>query len=185
MMDEEWRDAVGYEELYSISSYGRVKSKREKTRIFDKNDRIMQQKVDDKGYLRVNFYKNGVCKAELINRLVAKTFIPNPKCLPQVGHDDDNKLNNHVDNLYWTDSLENNHHNGKLERFQAAHNAKIDIIAKKLSQKVKAIALDNSHELVFDSLQQAGRNGFDNGKISMCINGKRNTHKGYRWERVE
>lgn len=185
MNDEEWRDVVGYEDFYQVSSIGRVKSKRDKTRIKDRQDRIMCQKYDNKGYLRVNLHKDGVCKAELVSRLVAGAFIPNPDGLPQVGHDDDNRSNNHISNLYWTDSYENNRHNGKLERFHDAHNAKIDVIARKLSQKVRAIAMDGSHELMFDSMQEAGRNGFDNGKISMCVNGKRNSHRGYRWERCE
>lgn len=184
-MNEEWRDVVGYEDLYQVSNTGRVRSKRAKTRIADKYNRIMRQKSDNHGYLRVNLHKDGICKAELVSRLVARAFIPNPDDFPQVGHDDDNKTNNHSTNLYWTNSYENNRHNGKLERFHEAHNAKIDIVAKKLSQKVKAIALDGSHELVFDSMQEAGRNGFDNGKVSMCVNGKRNRHKGYRWERCE
>ena len=144
----------------------------------------MRQKRDNHGYMRVNLHKDGVCKSELVSRLVAKAFIPNPNNLPHVGHNDDIKSNNHVSNLYWTDYKENNYHNGKLERFQAAHNDKIDIIADKLSVSVKAIALDGSHELIFNSMQEAGRQGFDSGKISMCVNGKRNKHKGYYWERI-
>ena len=31
--DEEWRPVVGFEKYYDISNYGRVRSKREKTRI--------------------------------------------------------------------------------------------------------------------------------------------------------
>lgn len=185
MIDEIWRDVVGYEDLYQVSNNSRVRSKIEKTRIADKENRIMRQKMDDKGYLRVNLHKDGVCKAELVSRLVANAFIPNPDNLPHVGHDDDIKTNNHVSNLYWTNSAENNRHNGKLERFHAAHNDKIDIITKKLSQKVKATSLDGSHEMVFDSMQDAARSGFDQGKISMCVNGKRNNHKGYRWERID
>ena len=36
-----------------------------------------------------------------IHRLVATAFIRNPKGLPEVGHKDNDKANNHVDNLYW------------------------------------------------------------------------------------
>ena len=182
---EEWRDVVGYESLYEVSSESRIRSKIDKTRIVDKNERIMRQKQDDKGYMRVNLHKDGRCKSELVSRLVANAFIPNPDGLPHVGHDDDVKTNNRVSNLYWTDSKENNYHNGKLERFHKSHKDKIDIIAKKLSQKVKGTAVDNSHELIFESIQEAKRNGFDNGKISLCINGKRNQHRGYRWERID
>lgn len=181
---EEWRDVVGYEGLYQVSSIGRIKSKLENTRISDKENRIMREKYDDKGYARINLYKDGVCKSELVSRLVANAFIPNPEGLPHVGHNDDIKSHNEVGNLYWTNPAENNRHNGKLERFHDAHNRKIDAIASKLSVGVRGIALDGSGIISFDSMQEAGRNGFDQGKISMCINGKRSHHKGYRWERI-
>lgn len=184
MRDEEWRDVVGYEDLYSVSDRGRVKSKRVKTRIADKETLIMREKIDDKGYSRVNLHKDGRCKAELVSRLVANAFVPNPDNLPHVGHNDDVKANNDASNLYWTNPYENNRHNGKLERFHEAHNQSIDIIAKKLSVRVKGVS-NNGEEIIFDSIQEARRNGFDSGKISMCINGKRNKHKGYRWERVD
>lgn len=181
---EKWGEVPRYRGLYEVSTKGRVRSKRNKTRIVDKENNIMREKVDTHGYLRVNLHdENGRCKAELISRLVAETFIPNPKNLPHVGHDDDNKTNNNVSNLYWTNSEENNRHNGKLERFHEAHREKIGVIADKLSVKVKATSLDGSETLHFKSMQEAGRHGFDNTKISMCVNGKRKSHRGYRWEK--
>lgn len=36
-----------------------------------------------------------------VHRLVALTFIPNPKDYPIVCHKDNNPCNNHMDNLYW------------------------------------------------------------------------------------
>ena len=183
--EEEWREIPRYGGLYEASNKGRIKSKWENTRISDKENHIMRQKYDGRGYKRVNLYDgNGNYKAELVSRLVAEAFIPNPDNLPQVGHDDDDKTNNDVSNLYWTNSVENNRHNGKLEQFQQAHRDKIDIIAEKLSVKVTATSLTDSETLYFDSMQEAARNGFSSGKISMCVNGKRKSHKGYRWERT-
>jgi len=34
---------------------------------------------------------------------------------------------------------------------------------------------------VWPSACECGRNGFNQAKISECCNGKRKTHKGYRW----
>lgn len=183
--DEIWRDTAGYEDLYQTSTYGRIRSKIKNTRITDKKDRVMRQKMDNKGYMRVNLHKDGVCRSELVSRLVASTFVPNPENLPHVGHDDDIKTNNNVTNLYWTDYPENNRHNGKLERLHIDHNAKIETIKQKLSHPVKGISIDGTDEIVFSSMQDAQRHGFSEGKISMCIHGKRKKHKGYTWERID
>ena len=108
----DWKEIPGYEGLYEIDKFGNVKSLRKNTRIFDKETYIMKQKIDDKGYARVNLHKNGIQKSELVSRLVARTYIPNPNNYQEVGHNDDNKLNNNVKNLYWTTRQENLTHNG-------------------------------------------------------------------------
>jgi hypothetical protein len=144
----------------------------------------MRKKLDNKGYYRINLHKDGKCKAELLSRIIAKAFIPNPENLPMVGHYDDNKLNNSIENLYWTNAAENNRHNGKFEKFQEIRKQKMNIIREKLSIKVVGVSFDGAEKIAFDSMQQASKHGFDRGKISMCINGKRKSHKGYTWKKV-
>lgn len=182
MADEVWRDVVGYEGLYQVSSIGRVRSLRNKTRIVDKENGIMRQKFDFRGYLRVNLHKGGECKALLVSRLVAMAFIENPYNYPVVGHMDDVKTNNSVGNLYWTTPRENNYHNGKMERFHELHNKKISQIADALSTPVVSTDIRTGEESFFKSMQEASkRTGADSGKISMCCNGKRNSHNGMTW----
>lgn len=182
MADEVWRDVVGYEGLYQVSSIGRVRSLRNKTRIVDKENGIMRQKFDCRGYLRVNLHKGGECKALLVSRLVAMAFIKNPYNYPVVGHMDDVKTNNSVGNLYWTTPRENNYHNGKMERFHELHNKKISQIADALSTPVVSTDIRTGEESFFKSMQEASkRTGADSGKISMCCNGKRNSHNGMTW----
>lgn len=182
MADEIWKDVVGYERLYQVSSLGRVRSLRKKTRIADKENGIMRQKFDQRGYYRVNLHKDGKCKALLVSRLVAMAFIKNPNCYTIVGHMDDVKTNNTVGNLYWTTQRENNYHNGKLERFQESHNKKISQIADALSMPVISTDIITGEEFFFKSMQEASREtGADSGKISMCCNGKRNSHNGMTW----
>lgn len=43
----------------------------------------------------------------LVHRLIAETFVSNPKGLPRVHHIDGNKLNNDVSNLEWISHSEN------------------------------------------------------------------------------
>lgn len=181
---EEWRPVVGYEGLYEVSSIGRVRSLRKNTRIVDKTENIMRQKNDNKGYFRVNLHKDGKCKAELVSRLVARAFIPNPNGYKQVGHDDDNKKNNTVENLYWTHPQENLMHNGLHLRIRDLRQKNIHKIVDALSVPVIATNMKTGEETRFSSMQEADRCGFDSGKISMCCSGKRMSHKGHTWRKV-
>ena len=66
-------------------------------------------------YRSVALYKQGQKpKRTLVHILVAKTFIPNPKNLPEVNHKDGNKSNNCVENLEWVTSSQNKFHAIKL-----------------------------------------------------------------------
>ena len=55
---------------------------------------------------------------DLVHRLVAKKYIPNPHGLPEVHHKDFNPLNCHKDNLEWTDGKTNCEHS--YSRVEAA-----------------------------------------------------------------
>ena len=58
------------------------------------------------GYLQVNL--SGIRVPQLVHRLVAKAFIPNPENKPTVDHINGNKLDNRVENLRWVTQKENN-----------------------------------------------------------------------------
>ena len=182
---EECRPVVGYEGIYEVSSVGRVKSLRNDTRIKDKESRIMRQKFDGRGYLRVNLHKDKKCKSWLVSRLVAMAFIPNPYGYKQVGHDDDNKINNNVSNLYWTYPAENQTHNGLHLRTRDKRQRNIQKVIDALAMPVIAKSRDTGEELFFTSMREAERKGFDSGKISMCCAGKRASHKNYTWRKAK
>lgn len=68
------------------------------------------------GYLRVYMRRDSDYKRVdmYIHRLVALAFIPNPENKKYVNHIDTNRSNNHVDNLEWCTSKENNQHSMNL-----------------------------------------------------------------------
>lgn len=57
-------------------------------------------------YCGIN-YGNGLIKKKRVHRLVAEAFIPNPNNFNIVGHKNNIKIDNRVDNLYWTTDSEN------------------------------------------------------------------------------
>jgi hypothetical protein len=62
------------------------------------------------GYLRNMLYIDGKPKNYSIHRMVAECYIPNPNNLPEVNHDDGDKTNNHISNLYWCTRSNNMKH---------------------------------------------------------------------------
>ena len=90
-MEEIWKDIEGYEGLYEVSSYGRVRNL--------VSGKFIKPSQKNDGYCRVCLYKNGGGKCINIHRLVAQAFIPNPDNLPEINHLDEDKTNNRVDNL--------------------------------------------------------------------------------------
>ena len=101
-MIEEWRPVVGYEGLYEVSSYGRVRSvDRYDNRNCFRKGKVLSPGIKPDGYLTVVLSCNGKCKTINVHRLVAQVFIENPDNLPEVNHKDEDKTNNNVDNLEW------------------------------------------------------------------------------------
>lgn len=98
---EEWRDIEGYEGLYQISNYGRVKS------FHFGRESILKNQVMKKGYLYVSLFKNHIHKKFLVHILVAKAFIPNPDGKNEVNHKFGDKKDNRAIALEWVTSKEN------------------------------------------------------------------------------
>jgi hypothetical protein len=101
---EIWKDVIGYEGLYQISSFGNVKSL-----IFGK-ERILKAGNNGKGYLQVVFQKNSKSKSFKVHVLVAMCFLghkPDGTHKVVVDHIDNNRLNNHLNNLRLTNNRDN------------------------------------------------------------------------------
>ena len=90
---------------YYITEDGRVYSTRQSA-----TPKLRKLSITDSGYYHVGLKSEGKLSFQLVHRLVAKTFIPNPDNKPQVNHKDGNKLNNCVSNLEWVTPSGNMQH---------------------------------------------------------------------------
>lgn len=73
------------------------------------------QKLQARCDKKVLYSQNGR-KTFKVHRLVAEVFLPNPNCLPQINHKDENRENNRVDNLEWCDNNYNYHYGTHIDR---------------------------------------------------------------------
>lgn len=105
-IDKQFIDIPSYEGLYKMSRDG----------IVLKNGRLkpMSQHLSTNGYINVRLSKGGKTKTEGLHRLIALSFIDNPRNLPVVNHKDLNKLNNSIDNIEWCTQKYNLEHSVSL-----------------------------------------------------------------------
>lgn len=109
---EKWKWVVGYEGLYRVSSFGRVRSV---DRVVTNRHgwprsykgRILKLGKDSNSYLQVGLSKNGRSRYFFVHRLVLTAFVsPRPPGL-QCRHMDGDSTNNRLGNLKWGTRQEN------------------------------------------------------------------------------
>ena len=171
MKNEEWRNVVGYEGRYQVSSMGRVKSLERKRR---KSERILKPIDDGRGYLRVDLYAGGKRKRFKVHRLVCQAFHENPGNKPQVNHINEDKTDNRACNLEWSTRRENCNHGTRNERS-----------AKALSKSIGQYTRDGELVKIWPSTMEVQRQtGFSRGNISLAANGKLKQVYGFVWKYV-
>ena len=119
-MKEIWKDIKGYEGIYQVSSEGRVRSlDRVEDRGRNIKGKILKPSINPYGYCVVGLFKNGTQKKNMVHRLVAEAFIPNPDNKPEIDHintiktdnnvflNEDGSINYEKTNLRWTTRKEN------------------------------------------------------------------------------
>lgn len=103
----------GYEDVldvYSVDEAGYIYS--------SEIGRALKPRDNGRGYMQIQLKLKGARKWRhaYVHILIAKAFIPNPDGLPEVNHKDENKRNNHVENLEWVTRADNNRYGTKNER---------------------------------------------------------------------
>lgn len=119
-----------------------------------------------------------------------------------IHHIDGNKLNNSIYNLELVEHKNHmsEHKMGKhrseetKKKISESHKGKIiseetknkmsnaHVNNTKLSKKVTQYTLEGELVKIWDSIMEAERNGYHQGHISACCQGKKKTHKGFIWK---
>ena len=189
-MTEEWRTAVYdgeiYEGLYKVSNLGKILSLDYR---HTGKPGLMTPVENKYGYFQVGFWKNGEYKKCYVHRLVGQTFLPNPEGKPCINHkiegDEGKKINMVIFNtdgsidkerttIEWVTYKENNDYETRTER-----------ATKAMSKPVLQLSLNGDLIREWESTAECGRNGFDQGAVSKCCNGKLPHYKGFRWMYAE
>jgi hypothetical protein len=178
-MQEIWKDIIGYEGLYQVSNFGRVKSCDKYVKHPKGGQKVLKEKIrtlacDKDGYCVVDLYKNGVGKMHKVHRLVANSFIENNENKPQVNHINGIKKDNYLINLEWTTSSENQKH---------AFN--IGLKKPSINGEKEVLMYDNNGILVmqFSSITKASNYiNCKKGDISSVLNGRQKTTRGHSFK---
>ena len=193
---EVWKNIQGFENLYQVSNLGRVKRlnsfvKCKNGKIKKIKERILKPQSYRNGYQFYSLCKNSISKGYTAHRLVALAFIPNPKNKKEVNHINEDKTDNHVDNLQWMTHKENINHGTAIKRrvensnFKGENNpmfGRRDFL-NKLSKPVLQFTIDNIFIKEYPSLACVVREtGFNECAIRANISGRSSHSRGFIWK---
>lgn len=152
---------------YQVSSFGRVKNKRNK---------ILKTWVINSGYECIRLTN---VKETLIHRLVAREFCDGYQPFLTVNHKDANRLNNTSDNLEWVTHKEN------VQDTFIRGTGSTEVARKSidLRKAVTQMDLEGNEIKVWNSISEASKVlGLQPSKISAVCGCHRKTTGGFRWK---
>lgn len=158
--------------------------------IYGKNGKPLKPNTNSRGYKYVVFCVNGKCKTMMVHRIIACTFVSNPRDVNVINHKDGIKTNNKAENLEWCTAAENTVHARDVLGY---------FIGSKNPCAKPIIGMDkNTKEIIysFDCLADAARyfSPDDDKKarhiqnIISQVTKQKNHHKSYKrciWQYVE
>ena len=149
------KDIVGYENIYGITSCGRVWSY--------KRQKFLKPYTDGHGYLKVKLRKDNEEKQYKIHRLVAEAYLPNPNNLPDVDHIDNDRTHNYLNNLQWITHKDN--------------------VRKGRNKPILQYTLDGEFVREWECAADVGQEV--KSGIWNCLKGRHKTAYGYIWKYKE
>lgn len=157
--DEKW-DVIKDFPDYEINRKGNVRN------IYTK--RHIGLNPNSSGYLAVNLHKDKKPYRKLIHILVAQQYIPNPENKPIVNHIDEDRANNHVENLEWVTVKENSNHGNRNEK-----------LAKRGSRPINEYDTSGRYLRTWISASAFARHyGISTTPVFICLSGKGKTVAG-------
>lgn len=145
---EIWKDVVGWEGLYRVSSHGRVRSLPRMARgrggcLVERGGIIRKTPVSNKlGHRNVALHDGGKIQTILVHILVCTAFHgPKPSPKHEVAHWDGDGGNNRKDNLRWATKKENADDRGRHGRHQIGQR---NVHARLDPGKVRAIRAEKA-----------------------------------------
>lgn len=126
---------------YYYSDYGRLKS----VNKISGDEKLLKGSLMIQGFMQLNLkLQDGTRQGFYVHKLVAKGFVKNPKRKKFVFHIDNNKLNNHFENLKWATREEMTQHqiergvylhkNRKMPSHSKMNETKVRLLKKRLAE---------------------------------------------------
>ena len=190
MKEEIWKDIPGYEDLYQVSTFGRVRSKDRIVELdwtnnkhvsmnyfsYIKKGKIMKLRRNVFGYVTVHLTKDKKQKGYFVHRLVMLAHSPqHEEDKTLINHKDENKANNNIDNLEWCTAKYN-------VNYGTCINRRSNKQMYTNSKRKPVISIDkNGNKVEYLSAWDASRKlGIFQSNIWKAIN-KGGTCAGYKW----
>lgn len=187
---EEWRDVVGFEGFYMVSSLGRIMRKFTSCQRINGHGRAVTypkiltptiQRNRKQNYYYVTLSKSNKRYRMLVHRIVAMAFISNQLNRPEVDHIDGNGLNNNASNLRWCNRSENNMNPIARKRQAVSHTGK-----QQPQLWVPVVCISKSGTVTFyKSVSEAEKDGFQRSSIFYSINHPDKPIRKRQWMRLE
>ena len=158
-MEEEeiWKPIKGYEDLYEVSSIGRVRCLNYRNR-----GEIHIKASSGLRYCQVCLTKDGKMRCFYVHRLVAEAYLPEPKeGATQVNHKNGDKRDNRICNLEWVSPIVNVNNPVTKPNLRKRYHREGEFERRSAAMKKKYI----EHPEIKDKIREAKRRNKEKGLV--------------------
>ena len=180
-INEIWKDVLGYEGLYQVSNYGRVKSLERMVKHYPSGEKVVSEILlkpyNTIKYLQVGLCKDGVRKTYSVHRLVWMAFNGEIPEGYEINHINEDKTDNRLENLSLMSHKDNINWGTRNERTASNRTGKT------APKPILQYDLDGNFIKEWSSFHQIEKElGLHNTGIWACCNGKIKKSYDYFWK---